>query len=155
MATDSKSEETLEIFASRIIVGYFRKMMSYKTGAQEGHDIEFVHEMRVTSRRLQAAMDSFAACFPKKPFKKHYKKIKSITRTMGAVRDLDVLIARFQRELDTLSEAEQPDIHRLIAHLQQEREAARTPMLTLFAELESTDFETQFLTFFSEYGKST
>ena len=141
--------ETLEICARRIIVDYFCKMMSYKEGAKEGTDIEFVHEMRVTSRRLRAAMDNFADCFPEKAFKKHYKKVKAITQKMGAVRDLDVLIVRFQRELSTLSEVEQTDIRGLIGHLQREREEARKPMLMLFEKLEETCFETKFLEFFS------
>lgn len=155
MATEPKIEgilpdETLETCARRIIVDYFRKMMSYKEGAKEGTDIEFVHDMRVTSRRLRAAMDNFADCFPRKPFKKYYKKIKAITRTMGSVRDLDVLIARFQKELGVLAEVEQADIGQLIEHLQHEREEARKPMLTFFAELDEANFETAFLEFFSE-----
>lgn len=141
-------DSTLEVCARQVIVSYFREMMSHKEGAKDGVDIEFVHEMRVTSRRLRAAMDNFADCFPEKPFKKYYKKIKAITRTMGAVRDLDVLIACFQRELVTLTEVEQADIRGLIEHLQQEREDARKPMLTLFAKLEATGFETKFLEFF-------
>jgi CHAD domain-containing protein len=125
-------------------------MMSYKEGARKGSDIEFVHEMRVTSRRLRAAMDNFIDCFPEKAFNKHYKKIKSITRTLGAVRDLDVLIARFEKALGTLSETEQTDIRSLIENLQHEREEARKPMLTLFAKLEETGFEAKFLEYFSE-----
>ena len=141
-------DSTLEACARQVIVSYFREMMSYKEGAKDGTDIEFVHEMRVTSRRLRAAMDNFADCFPEKPFRKYYKQIKAITRTMGTVRDLDVLIARFQRELVTLTEAERADIRGLIEHLQQKREDARKPMLTLFAKLEATGFETKFLEFF-------
>ena len=141
-------DETLGVCARQIIVNYFHQMMSYKEGAKDGSDIEFVHEMRVTSRRLRAAMDNFGTCFPEKAFNKHYKKVKSITQTLGTVRDLDVLIARFEKELGTLPEAEQADIRRLIEHLQQEREDARKPMLTLFAKLEETDFETEFLEFF-------
>lgn len=144
-------DETLEVCARQIIVSYFHQMMSYKEGAKDGSDIEFVHEMRVTSRRLRAAMDNFADCFPEKSFKKHYKKIKLITQTMGAVRDLDVLIVRFEKELDTLPEVEQAGIRSLIEHLQQEREEARKPMLTLFAKLEETGFEKKFLTFFQMY----
>ena len=144
-------DETLEVCARQIIVSYFHQMMSYKEGAKDGSDIEFVHEMRVTSRRLRAAMDNFADCFPEKAFKKHYKKIKLITQTMGAVRDLDVLIVRFEKKLDTLPEVEQADIRSLIEHLQQEREDARKPMLMLFAKLEETGFEKTFLTFFQIY----
>ena len=144
----SAPDETLETCAREVIVNYFHEMMSYKDGAKDGRDIEFVHDMRVTSRRLRAAMDNFADCFPKKSFRKHYKKVKAITRTMGTVRDLDVLIDRFQKTLKTLSEAEQADIKELIEHLHREREEARKPMLTLFAELEETGFETKFLEFF-------
>ncbi len=143
-------DKTLETCARQIIMGYFCQMMSYKEGAKDGTAIEFVHEMRVTSRRLRVAMDNFADCFPEKPFKKYYKRVKAITRTMGVVRDLDVLITRFQRELDTLSEVEQTDIRGLIEHLQCQREEARKPMLMLFAKLEETNFETKFLKFFSK-----
>ena len=141
-------DKTLEICARQIIVSYFHEMMSHKAGAIEGVDIEFVHDMRVASRRLRAAMDNFAACFEKEPFKKHYKQIRTITRTMGAVRDLDVLITRFQRELQTLPAVEQGDIQGLVEHLQQERKKARKPMLNLFTELDASDFEIQFLAFF-------
>ena len=140
--------KTLEVCARQIVVAYFREMMSYKTGASDGTDIEFVHDMRVTSRRLCAAMDNFADCFEKESFKKYYKQIRTITRTMGAVRDFDVLIARFQKELSALTETEQRDIQGLIEHLQQKREEARKPMLELFTELDENDFETHFLTFF-------
>ena len=140
--------KTLEVCARQIVVAYFREMMSYKTGASDGTDIEFVHDMRVASRRLRAAMDNFAECFEKESFKKYYKQIKTITRTMGAVRDLDVLIAHFQKELSALTEIEQRDIQGLIERLQQKREEARKPMLVLFTELDENDFETQFLTFF-------
>ena len=144
-------DETLEVCARQIIVNYFQQMMSYKEGAKVGSDIEFVHEMRVTSRRLRAAMDNFVDCFPKKAFNKHYKKVKSITRTLGAVRDLDVLIARFEKELENLPETEQRNIRRLIEHLQQEHADARKPMLMLFAKLEEIGFERKFLTFFQEF----
>ena len=137
--------------ARHVIIGYLREMLSHKTGAMEGTDIEFVHDMRVASRRLRTALDDVAAAFPdvvEKKFKKRYKKIRTITRTMGAVRDLDVLIARFHAEKTALPEREQPDVQALIAHLNAQREAARQPMLTLFAKLTASDFETKFVTFF-------
>ena len=141
-------DKTLETCARQIIVGYFHEMMSHKAGASDGTDIEFVHDMRVASRRLRAAMDNFADCFENELFKKYYKQIRTITRTMGTVRDLDVLIVRFQNELETLSNLEQNDIKELIEHLQQKREEARKPMLELFTELEVSNFDRQFLTFF-------
>ena len=141
-------DENMEICARLIIVGYFREMMSYKYGAIDGTNIEFVHDMRVASRRLRAAMDNFSDCFQSEPFKQYYKQIRTITRRMGVVRDLDVLIAHFQSKLQTLPPKEQSDIYELIESLQQKRHTARKPMLELFVELDANDFETKFLTFF-------
>lgn len=142
-------DENMETCARLIIVGHFREMMSYKDGAIDGTNIEFVHDMRVASRRLRAAMDNFSDCFESKPFKQLYKQVRTITRTMGAVRDLDVLIAHFQLDLQIiLLMNEQRDIQGLIENLQQKRVEARKPMLELFTDLNANDFETQFLTFF-------
>ena len=144
--------KNMDTCARLIIVSYFREMMSHKDGAIDGTNIEFVHDMRVASRRLRAAMDNFSDCFQSEPFKQHYKQIRTITRTMGVVRDFDVLIAHFHSELQTLPPEEQSDIYGLIENLKQKRVEARKPMLELFAELKADDFETKFLTFFHAEG---
>lgn len=138
----------MEVCAREIILGYFREMISHKAGAIVGVEIEFVYNMRVASRRLRAAMDNFAVCFNSDQFTQLYKNVKTITRILGAVRDLDVLIVHFQNEMSTLSTTEQQDIQGLIEHLQQKREKARKPMLALFTTLDTEDFGNQFLTFF-------
>ena len=145
---DISPEKPLEVCARRIIVGYFHEMMSHKEGARDGSKIEFVHDMRVASRRLRAAMDNFADCFEPEQFKKLYKQVKIITQTMGAVRDLDVLIRRFQTELVSLPNAERMDIESLIEHLRVRREEKRKPMIDLFKSLDDRKFENEFLHFF-------
>ncbi len=145
---DISPEKPLEVCARRIIVGYFQEMMSHKDGARDGSNIEFVHDMRVASRRLRAAMDNFADCFEPEQFKKLYKQVKIITQTMGAVRDLDVLIRRFNTELISLPKAERKDIESLIEHLQERRKEERKPMIDLFNSLDDRKFENEFLHFF-------
>lgn len=141
-------EKPLDVCARRIIVGYFQEMMSYKKGASDDTSIEFVHDMRVASRRLRAAMDNFAVCFEPEQFKKLYKQVKNITQTMGTVRDLDVLTRRFQTEMTFMPIAEQKDIESLIEHLQERRKVERKPMIDLFKSLDDSKFEDDFLTFF-------
>lgn len=145
---DISPEKPLEVCARKIIVGYFHEMMSHKEGASEGSNIEFVHDMRVASRRLRAAMDNFADCFEPEQFKKLYKQVKIITQTMGSVRDLDVLIRRFQTEMISLPNAEQQDIESLIKHLQKRRKEERKPMIDLFKSFDDRKFENEFLHFF-------
>lgn len=145
---DISPEKPLDVCARRIIIGYFNEMMSHKKGACDDTNIEFVHDMRVASRRLRAAMDNFAICFEPKQFKKLYKQVKIITQAMGSVRDLDVLIRRFQKELISLNNAEQKDIESLIEHLQVKRKEERKPMIDLFKSLDDSKFEDEFLNFF-------
>lgn len=142
-------EKSLEECARRIITTRMHEMMSFKEGAIDGSDIEYVHDMRVTSRRLRAAMRNFADCFArKKKFRKHLKRVEKITRTLGAVRDFDVLIDRFQKDLKTVPEDAQTGVQNLIRHLQKEREERRAPMFRLFEKLDKSNFEQKFLKFF-------
>jgi CHAD domain-containing protein len=142
-------EKSLEECARRIITTRFREMMSYKEGAIDGSDIEAVHDMRVSSRRLRAAMQDFVDCFPKKKkFRKHLKKVKKLADAMGDVRDLDVLINCLEKDAQTLSDAEQIGVQNLIARLKQNREEGRKPMLEIFKKLDAGDFARKFLRFF-------
>ena len=142
-------EKSLEECARRIITTRLHEMMSFKEGAIDGRDIEYVHDMRVASRRLRAAMRNFADCFTrKKKFRGHLKRVERITRRLGAVRDLDVLIDRFQKDLKTVPEDAQIGVQNLIKHLQKEREERRVPMFRLFEKLDKNNFEQKFLKFF-------
>ena len=142
-------EKSLEECARRIITTRLHEMMSFKEGVIDGRDIEYVHDMRVASRRLRAAMRNFADCFtPKKEFRRHLKRVERITSALGGVRDLDVLINRFQIDVLTVPEDAQIGVQNLIAHLQKKREERRAPMFTMFEELDKRNFEQKFLKFF-------
>ena len=146
---DIGPEKSLEECARRIIITRLHEMMSFKEGAIDGSDIEHVHDLRVASRRLRAAMRNFAGCFtPKKEFRGHLKRVERITSTLGDVRDLDVLINRFQKDEQTVPSDAQIDLQNLIKHLQKEREARRVPMLTMFEKLDRSNFEQRFVKFF-------
>ena len=146
---DIAPEKSLEECARRIIITRFYEMMSFKAGVIDGRDIESVHNMRVASRRLRAAMRNFADCFaPKKEFRRRLKQVEQITSTLGDVRDLDVLIDRFQKDVLTVPEDAQIGVQNLIRHLQKERAERRAPMFTMFEELDRSNFEQRFLKFF-------
>ncbi len=62
-------------------------------GAQAGDDATHIHRMRVASRRLRAALPIFSSCLPKKAYRRWFSAVKTITRSLGRARDLDVQIA--------------------------------------------------------------
>ena len=142
------ADKPLDQCARRIIVVRMEEMMSFKEGSIQGDDIEFVHDIRVASRRLRAAMRNFGKCFSGKKFHKRLRAVETITETVGGVRDMDVLIDRFERDLASLDEEDRAGVVRLIHQLRTRREKARRPMITMFDGLESTGFEKKFRRFF-------
>jgi putative phosphoesterase len=70
-----------------------RELEDQVDGARENNDIEYVHKLRVASRRTRAALGLFEECFGRKITKKWTRAIRNVTRSSGAARDADVQIA--------------------------------------------------------------
>src|SRR6185436_8652097 len=59
-------------------------------------DIERVHDMRVASRRLRAALEVFAPCYDRDEHKDLLREVKRLGDALGKRRDPDVQIAGLQ-----------------------------------------------------------
>ena len=88
-------------FGSEIVLKLLQVFEGQFEGVIKSEDIEYVHKMRVTSRRLRAALPLFRFCYPAKDFKKWLSQIKKVTRLLGEARDLDVQIAFVEQYLKT------------------------------------------------------
>lgn len=130
--------------AGRVILTRWRELMSYEEGTLLGEDIEELHAMRVSSRRLRSAMDAFAPVFPRRSFAARLKVVKRVTDTLGRARDLDVQIDAFTAMLEVLPSDEQPGIAGMIRDLRSQRDAETPRIAALFAELEETRFSLRF-----------
>jgi CHAD domain-containing protein len=62
-------------------------------GVRAAEDIEYIHRMRVATRRLRAALPLFRACFSGKQYSRWMQEMANITRALGEARDADVQIA--------------------------------------------------------------
>ena len=100
-----------------------------------GDDPEGVHDVRVASRRLRAAMDVAVDCFPSSWYKPLHRTAKTITRELGEVRDRDVLIESLEKDRNAAPPEEWPGIDRLIARIDAERREARAEMERFLNEL--------------------
>jgi len=96
--------------------------------ALEGTDIEGVHDVRVASRRLRAAMDIAAPVFPPGWYTPLHREAKQITSALGEVRDRDVLLVALQADRENAPVTEHPGIDRLIGRIESERVTARAEM---------------------------
>lgn len=79
-------------FGAEAIAKLLQTIEAQISGVEKSEDIEYVHKMRVTSRRIRSAMPLFRECFPKRRYKKWLNEIKKVTQFLGAARDLDVQI---------------------------------------------------------------
>jgi CHAD domain-containing protein len=130
--------------AGRVILTRWREMMSYRDGTLAGEDIEELHAMRVSSRRLRAAMDAFAEAFPRRPFRRRLKRVKEITDTLGDARDLDVAVEGLEAVLAEMEPEERPGIEGLIAEYRDRRADENQHIVALFARLDDEGFADDF-----------
>lgn len=126
--------------AGRVVLTRWREMMSYRDGTLRGQDIEELHAMRVSSRRLRAAMDAFAPAFPRSSFRRYLRTVKEVTDTLGDARDLDVAVARLEALLPGMADEDRPGVEGLIARSRERRAAEDARIHALFARLEEERF---------------
>jgi CHAD domain-containing protein len=78
--------------AARVIAVRADELFEHSRGVLDTDDIERVHDMRVASRRLRAAMEVFEDCFPPNRWRKALKQVKELADALGERRDRDVAI---------------------------------------------------------------
>jgi hypothetical protein len=130
-ATEGSFRETMQA----LIGERWRVVWAAIPVALEGSNIEGVHDVRVASRRLRAAMDVAEPAFPGKWYKSLHRIAKEITSALGEVRDRDVLLQALHADRSTAPPVEQPGIDRLIERVESERTAARAEMERFLREL--------------------
>lgn len=140
-------DEPFRTAAGKVVFTRFSEMMSFADAALEGRDIEGVHDMRVGSRRLRAALELFRDVFPSRRFGTMLKEIKHLADTLGQVRDLDVMIERLQSDMTDRPPSQQLVLREMIAEMQGEREGARAALRETVESLERADFPREFLAF--------
>jgi CHAD domain-containing protein len=128
----------------KILMTRFNEMMSYEKGTLEGKDIEFLHDMRVSSRRLQAAMKIFRPVFPMKQYKKVYTQLRVLIRMLGEVRHFDVFISNLEKYKDTLSDNNKLSLDLLIIKQNSLRSQRRKSLNLYLKQLNRTGFNDKF-----------
>jgi CHAD domain-containing protein len=112
--------DTLLVAVRRVLSGQLRRLRKHDPGTRAGTDPEELHDMRVATRRMRAAVRTYSPALPRTLHETLAKDLRWLGRRLGSVRDLDVLTERFV-ELGV-------DPH-FLEHLRRRRAAARERML--------------------------
>lgn len=83
---------TFRDYGETVIRERIARLVGLAPGVRKADDIEAVHDMRVASRRLRAALAVFEPAFACAAYSALIREVRSITRALGAARDLDVMI---------------------------------------------------------------
>ncbi|HEY7947810.1 MAG TPA: CHAD domain-containing protein [Acidimicrobiales bacterium] len=103
-------------------------MLTHEAGTRLGEDIEELHDMRVATRRLRAALDLFAGVLPSQGPRLH-DELGWLAGELGAVRDLDVQLERVDSWRKESSADEADALGELAGILDGERDLARQDLL--------------------------
>ncbi len=112
------------IAAARVVEVRAEEVVEHARGVLDMGEIERVHDMRVATRRLRAALEVFRPCFPHDEFKSVLSEVKSIADALGERRDRDVTIATLEDFGEALAAPDRPGIESLVAKLRSEQQEA-------------------------------
>jgi len=132
-------DQSYRVALKRLIAERWRVVWQTFPKALAGEGIGGVHDVRVASRRLRAAMDVAVSCFDDERYRDLHKTAKAITSSLGEVRDRDVLIESLTKERDAAPPLERPGLDRMIERIETERRAARVEMETYLSQLLESD----------------
>jgi CHAD domain-containing protein len=112
---------TVRQAASRIVARQARDILAYEKPARRGTDAEAIHQMRVQIRRLRAALALFRGVLrPPRPARRD--RLRWLSRALGRVRDLDVIVALLEEgHLTHVEGVEAARLEDLLAALKERR----------------------------------
>lgn len=118
---DKDNAITLGEWANIAIAKHSRKMFKYETKVLKDKDPENLHQMRVGMRRLRSAIAGFSIAVDL-PKTINEKTIAKIGRSLGKLRDLDVLLATLVDDYrPLLPTEEQKSLDKVIKSLHKQR----------------------------------
>jgi CHAD domain-containing protein len=89
---ETKDQIEIYRFGTAYILEQIHQFEGEIDGALKEKDIEYVHRMRVASRRLRTALNLFRLYLPDDTAQIWRREFKGITKALGQARDLDVQI---------------------------------------------------------------
>lgn len=127
-STSIEADDPIGRVGLAVIRRQFAALRAREPGTRLGDDSEELHDMRVASRRLRAALSLFAAFLP--PSAETLRDdLRWVGHTLGAVRDLDVQLEQLDGWLPDVPGTDREALLAVRSLLETKRSAARETML--------------------------
>jgi CHAD domain-containing protein len=121
---------TLQTYAQQVLQAQFLEVVGQEEGVAADQDPKYLHKMRVGMRRLRTALQVFGRVVAL-PLSE--KRVRSLGRQLGALRDLDVQLAELNSYyLPRLTEEQRPQLVPLLLRLGKKRRRVLRRVRKLF-----------------------
>jgi len=124
-----RPDDSLYDTVCKVAAAQLRRLLLNDPGARLGRDPEAVHDMRVATRRLRAALRAFEAGVPGRLRSRLARDLKWLARCLGRVRDLDVELQNLDDSEAALPAARRRGIEPYRIHLQAQRAQCHRDLL--------------------------
>jgi CHAD domain-containing protein len=131
---DLSADDAYADAAARIVEVRTGELIEHAQGVLDTGDIERVHDMRVATRRLRAALEIFEPCFPARSHRQALAEVKRLADALGERRDRDVAIAALHAFNDQMAAPDRRGVDSLIERLRAEQEEANVALAPLVQE---------------------
>jgi inorganic triphosphatase YgiF len=116
----------------RIAMSCLEHLQQNHSGALTSEDPEYIHQMRVATRRLRAALRLFAPVLPEQLAESLHAPLRTLMKHLGRARDLDVLLTEIANPvLSALPD--EPRLPALASDITNRRYVARAQAIALLA----------------------
>ena len=119
-----RSEDPFGSVAARVVSVRADELIEHSEAVLDTSDVERLHDMRVASRRLRAAMEVFEPVFPRKRFRAALREVKAIADALGERRARDVSIIALETFGGALTAPDRRGVASLIDQLRAEQSLA-------------------------------
>ena len=121
---DLAADDAYASAAAKIVAVRAREVADHAHDVLDVAEIEHLHDMRVATRRLRAALEIFEPCFPSKELGAALAQVKAIADALGERRDRDVTIAALEAFAAAMPAPDRPGVETLIERLRIEQAEA-------------------------------
>lgn len=119
------STTPLWIAARKLLGAQGAELFLHWAKVAEDFGAEDIHDLRVASRRLREGLALFAPCFPDRAVARIGKRVKRVTTMLGELRNTDEALLYFATLTPEEKAQADPELSRLLAQLEKEREKAQ------------------------------
>jgi CHAD domain-containing protein len=128
---DLDSQQPYGEAAAKIVSVRAAELAEHAQGVLDTGDIERVHDMRVTTRRLRAALEIFEPSFPDALYQEALTQVKRLADALGERRDRDVAIDALRAFSAQMAAPDRRGVASLIEEYRAEQEEANRQLAPL------------------------